>query len=172
MEKLLSKRDPKDCSTSKSSYPLHLNALCLSTRVSPPSLLRYLDDVRPDIKFATTSPKVALFKHVKRLLNYLEASKDLCHSDLQVHAYIDASYAIHTGSNSHYGIALCLGEQGHAFQSRSCAVNLPKQNPTPRTKQAQTFLIPPIFLQNSFPPGTRVYPRRPSSRDPYGGDPE
>ena len=97
--------------------------------------LRYLDDVRPDIKFATafltqnmSKPSVALQKHVKHLLNYLDSTKDLClriaPSDLQIYAYIDASYAIHPGSRSHYGVALCLGAQGYAFHCKSGTIKV------------------------------------------------
>ena len=75
-----------------------------------------------------SKPTVALARHVKQLLNYLASTKDtslhICASDLQLHAYIDASYAIHPGSKSHYGIALCLGSQGYAFHAKSAAIKV------------------------------------------------
>ena len=144
IEKLIAKEDPKDISSTATLYPLHLNALeSLSNSVSLPEHaltpaimeLRYLDDVRPDIKFATafltqnmSKPTVALARHVKHLLNYLATTKDtslrICPTDLQLHAYIDASYAIHPGSKSHYGIALCLGSQGYAFHAKSSSIKV------------------------------------------------
>ena len=118
IEKLMAKRETAEPSASKPLYPLHLNALeTIANSVSLPehSLtpaimeLRYLDVVRPDIKFATafltqhmSKPTVALQRHVKCLLDYLSATKHLilriAPSDLQIYAYIDASYAIHPGS--------------------------------------------------------------------------
>ena len=85
IEKLVSKRDPKDVTPAKTLYPLHLNALeslsdsvKLSEHALTPAIMepRYLDDVRPDIKFATafltqhmSQPTVALERYVKQLLN-------------------------------------------------------------------------------------------------------
>ena len=75
-----------------------------------------------------SQPTVALERHVKQLLNYLDSTKDLslkiCPTELQLHAYIDASYAIHPGSRSHYGIALCLRSQGFAFHAKSGAIKV------------------------------------------------
>lgn len=144
IEKLVAKRDPKDAPASKAQYPLHLNALeSAATSISLPEHaltpmimeLRYLDDVRPDIKFATafltqnmSKPTVTLERHAKQLLSYLEGTKDLsiriAPSDLKLQVYIDASYAIHEGSKSHYGLAVCLGTQGYAFHAKSGSIKV------------------------------------------------
>ena len=75
-----------------------------------------------------SKPTVPLARHFKHLLNYLATTKDtslrICPTDLQLHAYIDASYAIHPGSKSHYGIALCLGSQGYAFRAKSSSIKV------------------------------------------------
>ena len=110
---------------------------------SPIMEMRYLDDVRPDIEFATSfltmrmsKPTVALKKQPNYLLNYLGSSNDLsirvASSNDQVYAYVDASYAIHLDSLSHYGLAICLGDTGYAihstsYPSRLCVALLPKQ---------------------------------------------
>ena len=97
--------------------------------------MRYLDDVRPDIKFATSfltmrmsKPTIALKKQADYLLNYLGSSNDLsiriAPSNDQIHAYVDASYAIHPDSLSHYGLAICLGDTGYAFHSKSSPIKL------------------------------------------------
>ena len=93
----------------------------------------YLDDVRPDIKFATSfltmlmsKPTIALKKQTDYLLNYLGSSNDLsiriAPSNDQLHAYVDASYAIHPDSLSQYGFAICLGDTGYAFHSKSSPI--------------------------------------------------
>ena len=85
IERFIAKEDPKDISPSATLYRLHLNALePLSNSVSLPEYvltpaimeLRYLDDVRPDINFATAfltqsmlKSTVALARHVEQLLN-------------------------------------------------------------------------------------------------------
>ena len=90
IEKLIAKKDPKDISSTATLYPLHLNTLeSLSNSVSLPEHaltpaimeLRYLDDVRPDIEFATafltqnmSKPTVAFARHVKQLLDYLAST--------------------------------------------------------------------------------------------------
>ena len=95
--------------------------------------MRYLDDVRPDIKFATSfltmrmsKPTIALKKQADYLLNYLGSSNNLsiriAPSNDQIHAYVDASYAIHPDSLSHYGLAICLGDTGYAFHSKSSPI--------------------------------------------------
>lgn len=92
IEKPIAKEDPKDISSSATLYPLHLNELeSLSNTVSLPENaltsaimeLNYLDDVRPDIKFAAafltqnmSKPTVPLARHVKQLFNYLASTKD------------------------------------------------------------------------------------------------
>ncbi len=145
IEKLLAKRSTDSTPTTASSYPLHLNAMTSMTSssvslpahalTSPIMELRYLDDVRPDIKFATSfltmsmsSPTVSLKKHMDGLLSYLEKTKDcsirIAPSDDRLHAYVDASYAIHTGSRSHYGIAVTFGSQGYAFHAKSGAIKV------------------------------------------------
>ena len=65
--------------------------------------LCYLDDVR------MVKLPVSLEMHVMHLLKYLEANKDLPLriSGIQVHADIDALYAIHTRIRPHFGIAFC-----------------------------------------------------------------
>ena len=145
IDKLHSKRDPADIPRAKVSYPLTLNCI-QPTATAPISLpphslsseimeLRYLDDVRPDIKFATShltmnmsSPTVSLAKDSKQLLSYLHGTQNLsiriCPTTDQIRAYVDASYAIHPGSRSHYGVALCLGEQGYCFHAKSSAIKV------------------------------------------------
>ena len=69
---------------------------------SPIMEMRYMDDVRPDIKFATSfltmrmsKPTIALKKQADYLLNYLGSSNDLsiriAPSNEKLHAYVDAS---------------------------------------------------------------------------------
>lgn len=109
---LLSKHDPYDISNFKASYLLHFNILeSVSLSISLPELgltpvtmeLHYLDDVR------MVKLPVSLEMHVMHLLKYLEANKDLPlrMSGIQVHADIDALYAIHTRIRPHFGIAFC-----------------------------------------------------------------
>ena len=145
IDKLHSKRDPADIPRAKVIYPLALNAIqpmpTASIALPPHSLsseimeLRYVDDVRPDIKFATShltmnmsKPSTSLAKDSKHLLSYLHGTKQLsiriCPSTDQIRAYVDASYAIHPGSRSHYGVALCLGEQGYCFHAKSSAIKV------------------------------------------------
>ena len=145
IDKLHSKRDPADIPRAKVIYPLSLNAVqstpVASISLPPHSLsseimeLRYLDDVRPDIKFATShltmnmsAPTVSLANNSKQLLSYLHGTQNLsiriCPTTDQIRAYVDASYAIHSGSRSHYGVALCLGEQGYCFHAKSGAIKV------------------------------------------------
>ena len=67
-----------------------------------------------------SAPTTALAKDSKILLSYL--SIRICPTTDQIRAYVDASYAIHPGSRSHYGVALCLGEQGYCFHAKSGAI--------------------------------------------------
>lgn len=144
IRKLLAKRNPEDIPKSKANYPMSLNAgQQHATSISLPEhsltsdimAIRYLDDVRPEIKFATSflthnmsKPTVALRKHINHLLSYLDATQDMSliikPSNLNLQVYIDASYAIHPESRSHYGIAVCLGEQGYAFHCKSSAIKV------------------------------------------------
>ena len=91
--------------------------------------MRNLDDVGPDINFATpfltmrmSKPTIALKKQAEYLLNYLGSSNDLsiriAPSNDQIHAYVDASYVIHPDSLSHYGLVICLGDTSYAFHSK------------------------------------------------------
>ena len=100
---------------------------------SPIMEVRYLDDVRPDIKFATSflamrmsKPTIALKKQADYLLNYLGSSNDLsiriAPSNYQLHAYVDASYVIHPDSLPHYGLAICLGDTDYAFHSKFSSI--------------------------------------------------
>ena len=115
VRKLIEKQDPICKSKSIVPHPLKLNA---TDKTESPSLpehaitspimeRRYLDDVRPDIKFATSfltmrmsKPTIALKKQADFLLNYLGSTNDLsiriAPSNDQLHAYVDASYAILT----------------------------------------------------------------------------
>ena len=145
IEKLAAKRDPKNIPKKPAATPLTLNVLdptsTPSISLPPHSLsspimeLRYVDDVRPDIKFTTahltmhmSTPTVALQKHANQLLSYLAGTSRLslriAPTSDQIYAYCDASYAIHSGSRSHYGVALCLGDQGYCFHSKSSAIKV------------------------------------------------
>ena len=144
IEKLASKRDSKDVPSSDALYPLHLNAIqqCANSPALPEHALtsaimelRYVDDVRPDIKFATafltqqmSKPTIALRKCVNHLLHYLHCTKDLsiriAPSNLNLNVYVDAAYALLSESRSQYGIAVCMGDQGYAFHTKSSAIKV------------------------------------------------
>ena len=92
VRKLIEKQDPRCKSKSIVPHPIKLN---LTDKMESPPLpehsitspimeMRYLDDVRPDIKFATSfftmrmsKPTIALKKQADYLLNYLGSSNDL-----------------------------------------------------------------------------------------------
>ena len=95
--------------------------------------LRYLDDVRPDIKFVISlltmhmhKPTEAHDRLADRVLGYLRQTSDLrlCFSpeDLQLQAYVDASYAIHADCRSHHGAFIRLGSTSSPFHVKSSSI--------------------------------------------------
>ena len=88
IEKLSVKEDPKTVFSTTTLYPLHLNAWkspsnSVSLPLTPAIMeLSYLDNMRPDIRFATafltqnmSKPTAALARYVKQL-NYSATTKD------------------------------------------------------------------------------------------------
>ena len=78
------------------------------------------------IYYYLSKPTIALKRQADYLLSYLGSSNALsiciAPSNDQIHAYIDASYAIHPDSLSHYGLAICLDDTGYAFHSKSSPI--------------------------------------------------
>ena len=143
INKLSEKRGVVVEPNAKNQFPMRLNALVSNPGAtlpehaitSPIMELRYLDDVRPDVKFATSfltmnmsQPTELLERQVGHLLDYLTVTNDysirIAPSNDQIHAYVDASYALHEDSRSHYGVAICMGDQGYAFHSKSAPIKV------------------------------------------------
>jgi hypothetical protein len=92
--------------------------------------IRYVDDVRPDIKFATSLLTMRMHKPTARvdeladfLLGYLLATKDhkltFKPTSLQLEFWVDASYNIHPDARSHYGALSCVGPNNASFHAKS-----------------------------------------------------
>jgi hypothetical protein len=92
--------------------------------------LKFLDDVRPDIKFCTSfmtmsmsRPSESLKALAFKVLAYLNRSKSRCMvfspSSLQIVAYCDASFNVHVDGRSHYGVLLKVGEVNAPFYAKS-----------------------------------------------------
>ena len=87
--------------------------------------VRYLDDVRPDIKFVTSvlttlmsKPTAGLKSSTDRVLAYLHGTRSKVltfkPANLQIFAYVDASYCVH-GTVSWYCVWISLGEFNAPF---------------------------------------------------------
>ena len=94
--------------------------------------LRHLDDVRPDTKYVISVLTMHMHKpttvhdHLaNRALGYLLQTSDLrlrfSPGDLQLQAYVDASYAIHADCRSHHGAFIRLGSTSSPFHVKSSA---------------------------------------------------
>ena len=91
---------------------------------------RYVDDVRPDIKFATSvlttamsKPTVGLRTACNRVLAYLKGTADyrltfVCPDAVQLYAYVDASYCV-TGTVSWYCVWTQLDVSNAPFHMKS-----------------------------------------------------
>ena len=95
--------------------------------------IRYLDDVRPDIKFTVSLLTMNMHKPTTehdqladRVLGYLKRTSDyrmrFSPENLQLHAYVDASYAIHPDCRSHQGAIIRLGSTSAPFHAKSSVI--------------------------------------------------
>jgi hypothetical protein len=94
------------------------------------SLLYLAKRTRPDIlkevSICTTrikAPTISDMKRIDRVLKYLNGTKlkemVFMVTDLEVYAYIDASYAIHQDGKSHTGAVISLGKTGGTVWTKS-----------------------------------------------------
>jgi hypothetical protein len=97
--------------------------------------IRHLVDCRPDLYFTLNVLTKSMHKPTKRLeqlahrtLGYLLHTKDyrmrFAPEDLQLRAYVDASYGIHADCKSHYGVLLRVGHSYAAIHALSSIIKV------------------------------------------------
>ena len=110
--------EPASESEQKELYSVAYKLLHVAKRTRP--------DILPATQYLTTrvqKPNKDDIKKSKRVLRYLNGTRELgiriqCHKPLAIHAYIDASYAIHDDMRSQTGCVITMGA-GHVYVSSS-----------------------------------------------------